>query len=118
MLMYGRYADVWERIVAKHNLQALSLDELVGGSWEFTDNSMGGWGVVQQNEAEDQQATTAAAAAAAAPSELKIGVLLSTIKLMQAGAWSVRGFRSSASPPPPHPPPHLNLSAAGRCRLS
>jgi len=24
--------------------QALSLDELVGDSWTFTDNSMGGWG--------------------------------------------------------------------------
>ena len=70
-----RYADVWDRIVAKHNLQKLSLDDLVGSSWEFTDNSLGGWGVVER---QDQESADSA--------ELKVGVLLSTIKLMQAGA--------------------------------
>ena len=69
---------MWDRIVNKHNLQNLSLDDLVGGSWEFTDNSLGGWGVVQQDQAP--------------ASELKVGVLLSTIKLMQAGALSSRPF--------------------------
>eukprot|EP01052_Picozoa_sp_SAG31_P017789 SAG31_NODE_1232_length_9211_cov_31.167581_3_plen_116_part_00 len=41
-----QYAAVWDQIVAKHGLRPLSLDTIVGGSWEFTDNSMGGWGVV------------------------------------------------------------------------
>ena len=67
--------------MAKHNLQKLSLDDLVGSSWQFTDNSLGGWGVVSAASGSEDPA----------PSELKVGVLLSTIKLMQAGtratAW-------------------------------
>eukprot|EP01050_Picozoa_sp_SAG11_P016099 SAG11_NODE_2156_length_3734_cov_22.964787_4_plen_171_part_00 len=77
-----QYAGVWDTIVAKHQLRPLSLETLVGGSWAFTDNSMGGWGVVAPEAA-------GAGEPAAADSKLEIGVLMSTIKLRQAGALSL-----------------------------
>ena len=63
--------------MARHGLRPLSLEALVGGSWAFTDNSMGGWGVL---------GAAAPAAAAAGGARLEVGVLMSTIKLRQAGA--------------------------------
>jgi nucleoside-diphosphate-sugar epimerase len=35
------YEEVWERIVAKHSLQPLTLAGLVGSSWQFTDRVFG-----------------------------------------------------------------------------
>ena len=35
------YADVWDAIVARHDLQPLSLDALVGSSWQFADAVFG-----------------------------------------------------------------------------
>lgn len=69
-----RYSAIWDRIVEKYRLQKLRLRELVGDSWRFTDNSMGGWG---------------AAAPGSRPDQLSVGVLMSTIKLMQAGFCTV-----------------------------
>jgi hypothetical protein len=69
--------------VARHGLRPLSLETLVGGSWAFTDNSMGGWGVLG---AAAPAAAAAAAPAAAGGARLEVGVLMSTIKLRQAGA--------------------------------
>lgn len=45
----------------------------VGGSWSFTDNSMGGWGVVTPEDGGEPA------------SKLEVGVMMSTIKLRQAG---------------------------------
>jgi hypothetical protein len=34
---------VWDRVVEKHNLQKISMEDLVGNSWRFTDiNWQGG----------------------------------------------------------------------------
>ena len=87
-----RYAEVWDRIVTKHKLQKLSLDDLVGDSWEFTDNSFGGWGVVEQRSAVMARDSAGSSSDEQPPSELKIGVLLSMIKLMKAGASETEGL--------------------------
>lgn len=87
LVTVNRYADVWDRIVAKHNLQKLSLDDLVGSSWQFTDNSLGGWGVLSAGSSSEESA----------PSELKVGVLLSTIKLMRAGAHATAWLPTASS---------------------
>eukprot|EP01047_Picozoa_sp_COSAG01_P036474 COSAG01_NODE_2850_length_6977_cov_8.906077_4_plen_408_part_00 len=76
-----RYSAVWEKIVEKYRLRQLSLRDLVGDSWGFTDNSMGGWGVVAPDSS--------------SPDHLSIGVLLSTIKLMQAGFHTVMDSEDS-----------------------
>ena len=35
------YEAAWERIVAKHGLEKLSLDRMIGSSWQFTDRALG-----------------------------------------------------------------------------
>lgn len=94
--------------MAKHNLQNLSLDDLVGSSWEFTDNSLGGWGVVQQHQA----LGAGLSGEAPTPSELKVGVLLSTIKLMQAGVLETAWL------PTPSPAQNVRVSHVSRLCLA
>ena len=31
---------VWARIVARHGLRALTLDQMIGSSWQFTDRAL------------------------------------------------------------------------------
>ena len=34
------YEAVWKRIVAKHQLRPLSLQQIIGSSWQFTDRAV------------------------------------------------------------------------------
>jgi len=38
--MPGR-EDVWQRVVERHGLQRLSLQQMIGSSWQFTDRALG-----------------------------------------------------------------------------